>query len=267
MPDLRTHVSDFCRKHRLRIDTDLGQHFLVDGEILERIVQAARVKPGQDVVEIGPGIGILTLALLEAGAKVHAVELDRRLIPLLQEYVRESPAASALEVTAGDALEAPLPTFPYAVVANIPYQITSPLIRRLVNDTNPPVSMTLLIQKEVAEHLTGKSEPTILSVVVALFGTAEYVCTVPKEAFLPPPKVVSAVVHIRPHATAPCDAETKEKVISLLKLANSQKRKKLINTIGTLPRGMERMAAAGINPDKRPHMISVQEWITLAKTV
>ncbi len=263
MSDLKAQIRQFCSTYLLKLNTDLGQHFLVDQPILDSIVEAAKIEPSDHIVEIGPGIGVLTKELLEKAGKVTAIELDPRMIPLMQEYVR---ANSKLEPINENALKVPMPTGPYKIVANIPYHITSPLLQHvfLESDT-PPTSMTLLIQKEVADRICDTKNAGILTIIVALFGKATKVINVPPSCFLPPPKVDSAVIHIDCYEKPLADAATIEQVLKLTKIGFSQKRKMLRNTFGTFPEGLELLSSQGIDETRRPQTLSIDEWIALAK--
>lgn len=275
---LDAEVRDFLRQYSFRLDTDAGQHFLIDEAMLQTIVEAAKLTPNEQVIEIGPGIGILTRELLAKGAAVTTIEIDPRLVPLLQIFVSNSnlktPAfaratagkqTSKLTIVNGNALHVPL-SLPsqYKVVANIPYHITSPLLHRFLLETETlPVSLTLLIQKEVAENIASSGSPSILSVLVGLHGKARFVATVPPKAFLPPPKVDSAILHIDCYKKPLVDRETAKRVLKVGKLAMSKRRKMLSNSIGALPDGMEALTVAHIDSERRPQTLTTDEWITL----
>lgn len=259
---LRDDVTAFLREHGLRLNTELGQHFLVDDAVLENIMDIAEVEEGDQVVEIGPGIGILTQELLTAGAHVTAIELDERLIPLLRKYTNNDARLTAIQ---GNALHVSPPNRPYKVVANIPYHITSPLLRHLFLESETrPTTMTLLIQREVAETICDPESAGILTIVVGLFGEPHIVCKVGKNSFLPPPAVESAVLHIRCFSKPLADMATIERIFSLTKIAFGQKRKMLRNTIGGMPGGFDALARVGIEATRRPQTLTVKEWIGLA---
>ena len=258
------NLAAFLRAHRLHLNTDLGQHFLQNEDVLQTIVDAAQITKGDRIVEIGPGIGVLTRELLARGARVEAIELDARLIPLLKEYTGNPKELTIIE---GNALHTPLPEEPYSIVANIPYHITSPLLRHAFMEAAvPPRSMTLLIQREVAEKICSTKDASMLGILVRLFGEPELICTVEPEAFLPPPKVDSAVLHIQCFPEPLATSEVLQEVFRLTGIAFSQRRKMLRNTLGTLPNGMELLKHADIAADRRPQTLSVEEWICLATT-
>jgi len=262
---LKDDVLSFLRTHRLRLDTDVGQHFLVDQETLDAIIIAANLTSRDNVLEVGPGIGVLTKELLRRAGKVTAVEIDARFPPLARAYCGDS---AKLEVREGNALHERMPTDAYKIVANIPYHITSPLLHHLLLESERrPESMTMLIQREVAENIARKGSDSILTVLVRLFGTAEVVHLVPPSAFVPPPKVDSAVIHIVPYKEPKVDLETAKRILSLAKHAMSQRRKMLRNSIGNLPGGEAAMATANISLERRPQTVTIDEWIALEKAI
>jgi 16S rRNA (adenine1518-N6/adenine1519-N6)-dimethyltransferase len=274
MASFSDEIRRFCSSHGLRLNTDLGQHFLLDESILDRIVETAEIQKKETIVEIGPGIGILTRKLLERAGSVIAIELDEHLIPLLRQFIAEhSPPPSgeglgvgALTIIQGNALHVTMPSTPYKVVANIPYHITSPLLRHLFLESKTiPMTLTLLIQREVAEKICDAEDAGMLTILVGLFGKPKIVAHVPPESFLPPPKVDSAVLFIECFEKPLADAQTIEKIFTLTKAAFSQKRKMISNTIGKFHEGMELLARASIDPSRRPQTLSVAEWIALAK--
>ena len=263
MSNLKDQIRQFCSTYLLRLNTDLGQHFLVDQPVLDQIIEAAKIESSDHIVEIGPGIGVLTKELLKLAGKVTAIELDPRPLPLLQEYVR---ANSKLEIINENALKVSMPEGPYKIVANIPYHITSPLLQHVfLESKTPPTSMTLLIQKEVADRICDTKNAGILTIIVALFGKATKVCDVAPSCFLPPPKVDSAVIHIECFEKPIADIKTINQVMKLTKIGFSQKRKMLRNSFSTFPGGLELLSNADIDETRRPQTLSVDEWIAVAK--
>lgn len=299
MKTLAEEIRQFCSAHRLRLNTDLGQHFLIDAEVLNRIIQAAKIAAGETIVEIGPGIGVLTRELLKQGAHVTAIELDERMLPLLNKFIEDSSVSSASSVSSvssprltllnANALHVDMPQTPYKVVANIPYHITSPLLHHLfLESSHPPMSLTLLLQREVAEKICQapartlsdpeqakrdegeskgvKGNAGMLTILVALFGTPRLVTKVSPDSFLPPPKVDSAVLHITCFEKPLAEPNIIESLFRLTKIAFGQKRKMLRNTLGAFHGGMERLTGLSIAPTRRPQTLSIQEWIALARS-
>jgi 16S rRNA (adenine1518-N6/adenine1519-N6)-dimethyltransferase len=269
---MHSDIPQFCRSHGLRLNKDLGQHFLIDEEALNTIVETADIKEDEHVLEIGAGIGVLTKELVKKTTNVTTIELDEKLIPLLKEYVSDdhtSPdglrGASELTIIQGNALEIPFPKDRYKIVANIPYHITSPLLRHIfIEGYAMPYSITLLIQQEVADRICDDVSAGRLTILVGLFGKPRIVRNVPPESFLPPPKVESAILHIDCYKHPRADMRTIDEIFSLTKLAFGQKRKMIRNTIGSLENGMEMLEKVGIDPERRPQTLSVEEWIRLA---
>jgi len=263
---LSNRVRQFCSEHGLKLNKRLGQHFLIDENILNLIVEAAEIKESDHIVEIGPGIGILTAELLKKAEKVTAIELDKRMIPLLQEFTNQKlKTKNQLTIICQNALKTPLPEDSYKIVANIPYHITSPLLRHaFLESENYPKSMTLLIQKEVAEKICSEKDRGMLTILVNLFGKPKIVTKVSPEAFLPPPKVDSAVLHIECFERPLAEKPILEQIFKLTKLAFGQKRKMIKKTLGLFPPGGERLLALGIDEKRRPQELSTQEWVELA---
>ncbi len=260
---LKQEVQQFCKEHLLKLNTDLGQHFLIDENILHDIVSAGAITEHDHIVEIGPGVGVLTRELLCEAKKVTAVEIDERMIPLLKKFTEQSPL---LEVINENALSVELPSEPYKIIANIPYHITSPLLRHaMLESKTRPKSLTLLIQKEVADRICDTKSASLLTIIVHLFGQPQKICNVPPKAFLPPPKVDSAVIHIDCFDKPLVDEKTLDLVIKYAKIGFSMKRKMLRNSFSTFPEGMELLSAAGIEETRRPQTLSVHEWIAVAK--
>ncbi len=261
------NLSSFLRSHGIQLNKNLGQHFLNDESVLKTIVETADIQSDNHIVEIGAGIGVLTAELLKKAQKVTAIELDERMIALLNEYVahRSPLTAHRLSVLQKNALTVTFPTAPYKIVANIPYHITSPLLRHaFLESETPPTSMTLLIQKEVAEKICDKKDHGMLTILVGLFGEPQVIRTVPPGAFIPPPKVDSAILHIDCFAEPIAGAQTIEEVFRLTKIAFGKKRKMLRNSIGELEGGMELLEHVNIDATRRPQSLSVQEWLQLA---
>jgi 16S rRNA (adenine1518-N6/adenine1519-N6)-dimethyltransferase len=258
--------------HRAR--KRFGQHWLSDAGVLERIVAAAELQPGDRVLEIGPGRGALTERLLQSGAQaITAVELDRDLVAGLRQRFGADDRFTLVE---GDALAVPLPTGG-KVVANIPYNITGPLLERLVGRLDRPLqepydALVLLVQQEVGERIrarAGSSAFSALSVRMQLLARCSTVCPVPPRSFSPPPKVMSEVVRIEPLPAAerlePALARTIEQ---LLRRCFAARRKMLRNTLaGVLPpQALQELAAeSGFALDQRPQELEPARWVALAR--
>lgn len=266
---LRDRVLSFLQSHHVRLNTDLGQHFLVDEDVLETIVEASDIRPADHVVEIGPGIGVLTSELVMRAGAVTVIELDDRMIPLMRNFLPPENERTAKQFTVinGNALTVDFPETPYSIVANIPYHITSPLLRHAyLESKTAPRAMTLLIQREVAEKICDDDHAGILTIMVKLFGTPKVICKVPPSAFVPPPAVDSAVLRIVSHERPLVDRPTIDKILWLLKTCFAGKRKMLRNTLGKVDDG-ELLKNSGIDPTRRPETLRVNEWIELARSM
>jgi len=257
--------------HRAR--KRFGQHWLMDQAVLDRIVAAAEIEPGESLLEIGPGRGALTERLLASPASgVAAVELDRDLIQGLQQRFAAEPRFA---LVAGDALEVPLPPAD-KVVANIPYNITGPLLERLVGRLDRPVSppyrrLVLLVQQEVGERIRcapGSSAYSALSVRMQLLGACRAVCPVPPRCFQPPPKVHSEVIAIDPlPEQRRLEPALARRVEQLLRRCFAARRKMLRNTLAGLlpPEALaEQATAAGFSLEQRPQELAPAAWVALA---
>jgi len=263
--NLKDEIRQFCKSHHLHLNTDLGQHFLIDEDVLASIVAAAHIKKDDHIVEIGPGIGVLTRELLKCAGAVTAIELDARLIPLLKEFTAPLLTSHFLLLNA-NALTTALPSTPYKIVANIPYHITSPLLRHaFLESALPPTTMTLLIQREVAEKICSQKDRGMLTILVQLFGDPHIVRHVPAASFLPPPKVESSVLHINCFDEPKAPPRVLGEMFRLTKIGFGQKRKMLSNTIGALPEGDTMLKKANIDPQRRPQTLSVEEWVQLSE--
>lgn len=243
-----------------------GQNFLVDRAVQRRIASASALPPGATVVEIGAGTGNLTDALLTHGLRVIAVEIEEVLVARLRERFRNR---DSVNVVAGDARRLNLRELaggPFHVVANLPYSVGTRLVVSFVSDPEPPRSLTVLLQREVARRLTAKpGDLALLSVIVQSYARARRLFDVPPEAFRPRPKVVSSLVRIDPLRSPGLDVSTVESRISMARHGFAQTRKKLRNSLAA---GLGRrepdvgaaLESAGIDPGRRPQTLALEEW-------
>jgi len=263
LPPLR----DALEAHGLLARKSLGQHFLLDLNVTRKIARLAGPLQGTRVIEVGPGPGGLTRALLEAGARVTAVEKDARFLPLLEEL--SEAAGGALEVLIADALGVDEATLvggePAAVVSNLPYNVGTPLLLKWLTGAFRPVSMTLMFQKEVALRITappGGEAYGRLAVIAQACARAERVMDVPARAFTPPPRVDSAVVRLDPRTDAPDDRRLAA-LQAVTGAAFGQRRKMLRQSLKPLG-GEALCAAAGLSPQARAETISTSGFLDLA---
>lgn len=251
----------------MKAKKSFGQNWLRDDFVLGRIVESAEINKSDTILEVGPGLGTLTGHLLATGAKVLAVEADRDLIPNLQH---KFSARSNFSLVLDDILKFDFSTIqsPYKVVANIPYYLTSNLIRTLLELPNKPQSMVLLVQKEVAERIVAKpGRMSVLAFSVQYYAKPEFIMEVKKELFEPIPKVDSAVVKIECYPKPVFEADTK-KLFRLVKAGFGEKRKTLRNSLSgglniTKPDCVELLAKASISPQARAQELSLSDWQNL----
>ena len=254
-------IKTILEKHGLWAKKQFGQNFLINKDILMTIVETAKLKPTEQVIEIGPGLGVLTNELAKLVTRVTCLELDTTLLPVLKETLS---AYKNVQILNQDALHFSPCFKEYKVVANIPYNITSPLINLFLQADLKPESMTILVQREVAEKICiTDPDMTVLSLQVALFGKAKLVKKVGAGCFYPAPKVESAILHIDVYKPGDENyVETKKalEALNLAKKAFSQRRKMLSNTLADYK---EIMAKVGIASNRRPETLSVKEWLSL----
>ena len=257
----------------LRARHALSQNFLADADVLSQILEVADPEPGGRVLEIGPGLGLLTAGLLDAGASVTAVELDRGLAIFLRERFEAPLEEGRLQLIEGDALDQDLVNLiapPYDVVANLPYHITSPILHALLGTPPRPRRLVLMVQREVAERIAAPpGKMSYLSVFVQYHARVRIAFRVPPAAFEPEPAVESAVIVVEPFdADDRLDAEEEDQLWRLVQAAFRERRKMLHNVLARqLPFDAAHVAAAlekvGIAPDRRPQTVAVGEWLAL----
>ena len=269
MTHTRTQLNALLTAHDLGPSRALGQNFVVDPNTVRRIARLAAVGPDAPVVEIGAGLGSLTLALAETGAPVTAVEIDRHLLPVLTEVVE------GLDVTvvAGDAMtldwDALLAGHPsWTLVANLPYNVATPLVLDLLAGVPAITRMLVMVQMEAGERLVaepGSAAYGIPSVKVALRARARLVGKIGPDVFVPRPRVDSALVEIVRRAEPATDADPAQ-LVALMERAFNQRRKMLRRSLADRVTP-EQFEAAGIDPQDRPERLSVQDWGRLTQAV
>ncbi|MGZ4729326.1 MAG: 16S rRNA (adenine(1518)-N(6)/adenine(1519)-N(6))-dimethyltransferase RsmA [Acidimicrobiales bacterium] len=258
----RREAVALLERHGLSPSRALGQNFLVDPNTVRKIVRLARVGPGDPVVEIGAGLGALTVELADAGTEVVAVEIDRHLLPALREVVEPH----GVTVVAGDALaldwaEVLAGHDRWSLVANLPYNVATPLVCDLLDDVPAIDRMLIMVQREVGERLAagpGDAAYGIPSVKVAYWATTEVVGRVPPTVFLPQPKVESALVAIT-RRPAPAVGADPERLFGLVRTAFGQRRKMLRRSLAGVVTP-EMFEQAGIRPEARPEELGILEW-------
>ena len=261
------NVRDLLKQYSLHADKRLGQNFLQDPHALEKIAQVAEIMPTDTVLEIGPGLGSLTRYLANKAQKVVAVELDEKLFPPLEAVI--APYHN-IQLVHGDMLGIEpseiIEQDDYLVVANIPYYITSALLRHLLESKLKPRCIVLTIQKEVAERIcAGPGDMSLLALSVQVYGQPRIAMNIPAKAFFPAPKVDSSVLAMDIYPAPLVDENLLDIFFQLIKAGFSQKRKKLRNSIAA---GMHQfpvetetlLRAADIDPQRRAETLSINEW-------
>jgi len=262
-------------KYNIRPIKHLGQNFLIDESVLEKIISAAEIRASDTILEIGPGLGILTFELAKKAGKVVAIEKDGALAKILAEEIKKRNIQN-IEIINGDALkiensipagrQTKLKIENYKIVANIPYYLTSPLIRKFLETENKPQLMVLMLQKEVGQRICAKpGDMSILSIMVQFYAIPEIIDYVSKEAFYPKPKVDSSIVKITPKTNPEIDVE---KFFTLVKAGFSAKRKFLINNLSKVLK-IENCKLKiifqqfGFDEKIRAEKLSVGDWLRL----
>jgi len=267
------NVQELLRRYGLTggAKKSLGQNFLIDGGYARRIVDAAQLAPDDVVLEIGPGPGVLTGMLAARAGRVVAVELDARFVALLQQEHRAAMEAGRLSLVHGDILEHDpallvAPSARYAVVANLPYYITSPVLRHLLEATEPPERAVVMVQREVAERICAQpGDLSLLAISVQFYAEPELLFVVPPGAFRPVPNVESAVLRLR---TRPAPVVADVPPAAFFRVARAgfgQKRKQLVNSLSAglaIPKAEAAalLDSATIDPSRRAETLSLQEW-------
>jgi len=255
-----------------------GQHFLVDPNILKKVIRTAQVEKEDVVLEVGPGLGEMTLALARQVKKVIAIEIDPKLVVILKEKMKDYPN---VEVIKSDILKVDFNRFlkkeghPIKVVANLPYQISTPLLFRFIESKEVFSTFTLMLQREVAERLVaspGNKEYGPLSIFVQLFSNLSIRFLVKPSAFFPPPKVDSAVVYMEWKEKPMIEMNDEEWFKRVVKACFGYRRKTLINALKhselTLPESIGlKMEEIGIDPRRRPETLTIQEFVSLAEAL
>ncbi len=285
-------IHDILKQYGFYTKKSLGQNFLDDQSILETIAAAGDIQPTDTIIEIGPGLGTLTELLCQQAKQVIAIEKDSTLIPIIEDRLKQY---DNLKIIEADALQFnPTELESYKIIANIPYYITSPLINHFLKDiyTKPktldpsflaPSLLVLLTQKEVAEKIcAANNKMSVLALNVQTFATAEIIENVPATAFVPPPKVESAIIKITPYKKPIIATDLLDTYYQLIHAGFHQKRKKIAKSIsnnllsapGPKPipqisheKIKELLIKANIDPNRRAETLKIDEWTMLANTL
>lgn len=270
---------EILQKYDFHFQKKYGQNFLIDTHVLEKIVRAAEITAEDFVLEIGPGLGTMTQYLCEKARRVVAVEVDRKLIPVLEETLSGYDNVAVLNE---DVLKIDIAELaqeynqgkPIKVVANLPYYITTPIIMGLFEAHVPLESITVMVQKEVAERMQaapGTKEYGALSLAVQYYAKAEVVANVPPNCFMPRPKVGSAVIRLTCHKDRPVTVSDEAFLFRVVRASFNQRRKTLVNGLGndaalgvTKEQAVQALEKMGLQPDVRGERLSLQEFAQLS---
>jgi 16S rRNA (adenine1518-N6/adenine1519-N6)-dimethyltransferase len=277
-----SRTRDIIRKHHFTFKKSLGQNFLIDGNVLDQIIAAAGLDETKGALEIGPGIGSLTEQLAKAAGKVTAVEIDKRLIPILQDVM--SPYEN-VSIVHSDILKTDLQQLwkeqfascaGVSVVANLPYYVTTPIIMKLLEERLPLENIVVMVQKEVAQRMAAKpggKEFGSLSIAVQYYCEPELVCIVPGKSFIPAPNVESAVIKLKRRSQPAVSVPDEAKFFHVVQTAFSQRRKTLANNLSAFS-GKERkgelselLLRCGVQPERRAETLSLDEFARVCEAL
>ncbi|HLZ95309.1 MAG TPA: 16S rRNA (adenine(1518)-N(6)/adenine(1519)-N(6))-dimethyltransferase RsmA [Candidatus Dormibacteraeota bacterium] len=265
-PADRGQLFDLLYRHRTTLKHRFGQNFLVDHVLRDEIAAATGATEDDDVLEVGAGVGTLTIALARRARRVVAVELDRTLIPALREVVRDEPR---IEVVEADILRydtrAAFPAGGEIVAGNIPYNLTGALLRKLLDEPPRPRRLSLVVQKEVAERWTAPTGAGVSTIAVQVFAEARMLMTIPASVFEPQPQVDSALVTVEVRPEPAVHVNDIDSFLRFVEAVFQQRRKQLAGTLGRMnglgsTAAAARLRDAGIDPERRPQTLSLQEW-------
>lgn len=272
------NARNLLKRLGLRLKKGWGQHFLTDSSVLDDIVSAADLSRDDTIIEVGPGLGVLTEALLQRAGKVISIEVDPALARALSKAFA---GAQNLKIVNADALKVDLESllreeagsqnqkYKYKVVANIPYYITGPILRHFLESKTKPRLLVLMVQREVAENIVAEpGHMSILSIAVQFYGKPNIVRYVPPSSFYPEPDVDSALVKIEVYGKPAVDVDNVDDFFALVRAGFSAPRKQLRNTLAqglgtTPPQAIMLLKEAGLDPARRPQTLAIQDWARL----
>ena len=277
-------IHEIRDRHNFQLSKSLGQNFITDRNVLDSIIAGAEVGSDDLVIEIGPGIGVLTAEAAEIAAGVVAVEIDSKLIPILKEtlaghenvkLVNQDILKTDLKEIISEERKSGSFTGSVRIIGNLPYYITTPIVMKILEERIPADSITIMMQKEVADRIrSGPGSKTYgaISVAVQYYCTVEKVASVPKEVFIPRPKVDSMVLNLKPHMKQTLELIDEKTFFFCVRAAFAQRRKTLLNSLAGAG-GMEKeqvrkiLNAAGIDPGRRAETLNIEEFGRLANEV
>ena len=263
------NIRDLIKRYGIRPSKKLGQNFLIDGIKIKEFIKAASLQPDDIVLEVGPGVGSLTQGIAEKSKRVIAVEKSLAMCKILKEMLA---SFKNVQIVNKDILKFPVPKFDYKIAANLPFYLTAPLIRKFLENENPPKEMILVVQKEVAQRIcSSPPKMSILAVSVQFYAKPEIIFYISKNSFWPSPKVDCAVVKIIPDKTKFLPlVQSRECFFEIVKMGFSQPRKQLVNNFSKgLKTDKEKIRAwlikNDVQPDRRAETLTIGEWIKLSK--
>ena len=282
MDRLSSHqaTKEVVQKHNFKFSKSLGQNFLIDTNVIDRILEGARVKEGDYVIEVGPGIGTLTKEMGRSAEKVVAIEIDKTLIPILEETLADFPNIEVinqdiLKVNVQELVKEKLNGGPVKLVANLPYYITTPIVMKFLEEDIPVTDIVVMVQKEVADRMNAKPNTKdygALSVAVQYYCDTEIVAKAPRHMFMPQPNVYSTVIglHVREEQIYHVDNE--DIFFKTVKASFGQRRKTLLNSLGGLgflskDQIKEALKEANIDEKRRGETLSIEEFASLSNAV
>ncbi|MEF2899951.1 MAG: 16S rRNA (adenine(1518)-N(6)/adenine(1519)-N(6))-dimethyltransferase RsmA [Clostridia bacterium] len=282
MDRLSSHqaTKEVVQKHNFKFSKSLGQNFLIDTNVIDRILEGARVKEGDYVIEVGPGIGTLTKEMGRSAEKVVAIEIDKTLIPILEETLEDFPNIEVinqdiLKVNVQELVKEKLNGGPVKLVANLPYYITTPIVMKFLEEDIPVTDIVVMVQKEVADRMNAKPNTKdygALSVAVQYYCDTEIVAKAPRHMFMPQPNVDSTVIglHVREEQIYHVDNE--DIFFKTVKASFGQRRKTLLNSLGGLgflskDQIKEALKEANIDEKRRGETLSIEEFASLSNAV
>lgn len=282
MDRLSSHraTKDIVDKHGFKFSKSLGQNFLIDDNVIDKIIDGARVKEGDKVIEVGPGIGTLTREMAKRAEKVVAVEIDKNLIPILKETLADFDNTEVvnediLKVDINKLVDEKLSGGPVKLIANLPYYITTPIVMKFLEEDIPVTDIVVMVQKEVADRMNAvpsTKDYGALSVAVQYYCDTEIVAKAPRHMFIPQPKVDSTVIGLHIREEKKYKADNEQLFFKTVKAAFGQRRKTLLNSLssmGVLDKSKikEVLAEAGIDEKRRGETLSIEEFANLSNII
>ena len=282
MDRLSSHkaTKEVVRKHNFKFSKSLGQNFLIDTNVIDRILEGARVQEGDYVIEVGPGIGTLTKEMGRTAEKVVAIEIDKTLIPILEETLADFPNIEVinqdiLKVDVQELVKAKLNGGPVKLIANLPYYITTPIVMKFLEEDIPVTDIVVMVQKEVADRMNAQPNSKdygALSVAVQYYCDTEIVAKAPRHMFMPQPNVDSTVIGLHVREEKKYNVDNEDIFFKTVKASFGQRRKTLLNSLGGLgflSKDQIKIALqeANIDEKRRGETLSIEEFASLSNAV